>query len=241
MKRPIVLFVLAAFVVGLSQAQEFTIKRVELAGDKVNLYYDLIDSVKSRTYTIDLYSSKDNFISKLEKVSGDLGLEVKPGGNHKIVWNAKEELGSLFSGKIGLEVRGRVYIPFVRLEGLKVKYKKGKEFPMIWTGGTQQNILNFDLYKGDELEYSFANIANVGQTTFKFPKSVKPAKNYYFKVSDTRNKDQIVITSSFKIKRKVPLWLFVIPVGSAAYLVLTAPGSGSADMPDPLPPPGGGG
>jgi hypothetical protein len=219
-------------------AQEFSIKRLELDGDKVNLYYDLLDSIKGRTYTIDLYSSKDNFVSRLEKVSGDIGLEVKPGSNHKLTWNAKEELGSAFDGKVGFEVRGHVYIPFVRLEGLNKVYKRGKDYPFTWRGGTQQNILNFDLYNGDEKIYPFSNIANVGQTTINLPTSVKPGKNYYFKITDTKNKDQIVNSSYFSVKRKVPFLLKVIPFAAAIGISYNAilDKNENQDIPDPLNP-----
>jgi len=220
-------------------AQDFSIKRVELAGEKVNIYYDLLDSVKGRTYTIELFSSKDNFISRLEKVSGDIGLEIKPGGNHKITWNAKDEFGATFEGKVGLEVRGRVYIPFVRLDGLNKVFKRGKDYPLTWRGGTQQNILNFDLYKGSERIFPFSNRANVGQTTINIPTSVKPGKDYYFKITDSKNKDQIVNTGTFSIKRKTPLLLKVIPIlaiGGAASALGGGGSKGASSIPDPLSP-----
>ena len=237
--RTVVLILLITIITRTAvNAQEFSIKRLELDGDKLNVYYDLLDSVKGRTYTIDLYSSKDNFVSRLEKVSGDIGLEVKPGSNHKITWSAKEELGSAFDGKVGFEVRGHVYIPFVRLEGLNKVYKRGKDYPFTWRGGTQQNILNFDLYKGDEKIYPFSNIANVGQTTINLPTSVRPGKNYYFKITDTKNKDQIVNSSHFSVKRKVPFLLKIVPLAAAIGIISNAilNQNDSQDLPDPLSP-----
>lgn len=218
-------------------AQEFSITKVELAGDKVNIYYNLVDTVKSRTYTVELYASTDNFVSRLQKVSGDLGLEVRPGGNHKITWAAKEELGPVFDGKVGLEVRGRLYVPFVRVEGLSKVYKRGRKFPITWTGGTQQNVLNFDLYQGDEMVYPFSNIANVGQTELTIPTTVKPGDNYHFRITDNKNKDQIVNTPAFEVRRKVPLAAKVAPVlvvGGAIYL-LTGKTEDNT-IPDPVSP-----
>ena len=139
------LFLIGLLSAGTAVGQKFSIKRVEVAGDMVNLYYDLADTIVSRTYTISVFSSKDNYISPLAKVTGDLGLEVRPGGNKKITWNAKEELGADFEGKVGLEVRGRLYIPFVRLDGLNKTFKRTRPTEITWTGGTQQNILNFEI------------------------------------------------------------------------------------------------
>jgi hypothetical protein len=231
-------FLAAVLISGVSVAQQFSIKRVEVAGDQINLYYDLLDSIASRTYTITLSSSRDNFITPLQKVKGDLGLEVKPGSNKRIVWNAKEELGPDFDGKVGLEVRGRLYIPFVRLDGLNKTFKRLRPTEMTWTGGTQQNILNFDLYRGEDKITSFPNIANVGHYTMTIPTTVKPGKGYKFKITDSRNKDQIVYSAPFAITRKIPLLLKAIPVvlvGGAAYLLASGNKSPS-DLPDPIVP-----
>jgi len=220
---------------GLCCAQQFTIKRVEVAGDKVNLYYDLLDETAQRAYTVSLYSSRDNFISTLEKVSGDIGLEVRPGGNRKIVWNAKEELGSDFEGKVGLEIRGKVYIPFVRLDGLNKSFKRDKPYELTWTGGTQQNILNFDLYKGENKITTFPNIANVGHYTMTMPTAIKPGKGYKFKITDTRNKDQIVYSAPFVVKRKIPLLFKALPVamiGGGVYFLVSG-SQGEKEIPGP--------
>lgn len=222
----------------VAYSQKFTIRRVELAGDNINLYYDLIDSVASRTYTISVFSSRDNYVSTLDKVSGDVGLEVKPGGNRKITWKAKEELGPDFSGKVGLEVRGRLYIPFVRLDGLNTTFKRLRPTAITWTGGTQQNILNFDLYRGEEKITSFPNIANVGNFTITIPSTVKPGSGYRFKITDTKNKDQIVYSPPFAVKRKVSLLLKAVPVallGGAAF-ALSGGNKGPQNIPDPITP-----
>ena len=144
-------------------------------------------------------------------------------------------IGVDFEGKVGLEVRGRIYIPFVRLEGINKVYKRGKPFLLTWTGGTQQNILNFDLYKGDEKISPFSNIANVGQTELSIPTSVKSGKDYYFRITDSKNKDQIVNTQTFGVKRKVPLLIKAVPValvGLTVYL-LTNVNDGSSSITDP--------
>lgn len=231
------IIVLLLNTVSLAFSQQFTIRRVEVSGDKINLYYDLVDDLQ-RNYTIALYASRDNYISPLEKVGGDIGLEIKPGGNHKIVWSAKEELGADFEGKIALEVRGRVYIPFVRLDGLHKSFKRDKPYELTWTGGTQQNILNFELYKGESKVTTFPNIANVGHYTLTMPLSVKPGKDYKFKITDSRNKDQIVYSQPFGVSRKIPLLLKGVPIALVAGGVyfLTSGTKDSQNIPDPIVP-----
>ncbi|MBY0435325.1 MAG: GPI anchored serine-threonine rich family protein [Cyclobacteriaceae bacterium] len=231
MKKKILIILLSCTALAM-RAQEFTIKKVELDGTKINVYYDLVDSIAGRSYTINIYSSRDNFIAPLAKVTGDLGLEVRPGGNRKITWNAQEELGATFEGKVGLEVRGRLYIPFVRFSGFEdyKVLKRGKPYQLIWSGGTRQNVLNFDLYKNDEKIYTIPNVANVGNHEVIIPTSVKPGIGYKFKISDSKNKDEVVYTSSFMIKRKVPLLVKLLPVlglGAAATLLSSGGSSGT--------------
>jgi hypothetical protein len=210
-------------------AQVFTITKTERQGDNLILYYDLLDSISNRAYTINVYSSADNYINPLSKVSGDVGLEVKPGGNRKIIWRAKEELGPDFAGDLALEVRGKIYIPFVKLDGFNdyKNFKRLRNYKITWTGGRGNSVLNFDLYRGEKKIASFPNIANVGQYTVKFEGNIRPGNNYKLKVADAKNKDDVVWTDNFKIRRKTPLLLKVIPLLGLGYLATTLAGSSS--------------
>lgn len=224
-------------------AQEFAIKTVELTNDQVLLYYDLTDTTKNRTYSVFVYSSRDNFLSPLAKIAGDAGIEVKPGLNRKIAWNMREELGNAFDGEVELEIRGRMYVPFIRFVGFEDVEVRKRKTPFIvkWSGGTRQNILNFQLYKkasgGDKLVYTFPNAPNENEYKLELPTSVRPGKDYYFRISDSKNKDQVVLTPDFIVKRKVPLLLKVLPiavVGYAAYFLLSKADDGPKEL-EPAP------
>jgi len=220
----------------LLRAQDFTIIRVERSGANLMLYYNLIDSVRNRVYTVNLYSSADNYTSPLQKVTGDIGLEVKPGVNRKIIWSAKEELGSSFTGDVGLEVRGKVYIPFVKLDGFDdyKKFKRNRNYTITWTGGRGNSVLNFDLYRGETLIKAYPNIANVGYHTLKF-QGIKPGKNYRLKISDSKNKDDVVNSAPFKIRAKVPILVKLLPIAALGYLISTIEPTpeGDPDIVDP--------
>ena len=238
--KPIIVFML--WVITLPAiAQEFTIKKIELTGESIILHYDLIDTIKARTYTINVYASKDSYLAPLQKIKGDAGLEVKPGQNKKIVWNSKEELGATFRGDIELEVRGKAYIPFVKFEGFQDEQviKRGKAKTMTWSGGTRQNILNFSLYKGDEYIDVIPNVANSGSYDMIIPTSVKPGKGYYFLVSDSKNKDQVMKTNTFTVKRKVPLGLKLLPLAliAAIPLLVSDPSPSPSELDKPFDPP----
>ncbi|MFM8349175.1 MAG: hypothetical protein ACKOAR_14125 [Bacteroidota bacterium] len=230
-----VTFLLAALLcTSAAQAQQFVIDRMEQAGDDLIIHYNLSDSVSGRSYTVNLYSSTDSYINPLTKVTGDLGLEVKPGGNRQIIWHAREELGATFRGAVSLEVRGKVYIPFVKMDGLKDyrRFKLRKTYRITWTGGRENQVLNFDLYKGERKVSTFDNIANVGRYDLRFD-NVKPGRGYRFRISDVRNKDELVITDTFALRRKVPLLLKMVPLAAIA---LVWPKPGEEPIADPVKP-----
>lgn len=209
----------------VSNAQDIFIKRVELENEKVYLFYNLKDTTRGRNYTVNLYSSHDNFINPLQKLQGDVGLEVVPGDERKIEMNVKEEFGAEFEGKVAFELRAKVYIPFIRLEGFNdyKKFKRGKPYEIHWSGGRPQNVLNFELYKGENKITAFTNIANAGKYNLVFSPDTKPGSNYRFRISDSKNRDEVVNTGLFTIERKIPLLFKVVPavaVGSLLYFVL---------------------
>ncbi len=229
MKKLITIFSLVVATLPVA-AQQFTIKAIETTVDhNIVIHYDLIDTTKSRLYSVFVYSSVDNFIKPLTKLSGDAGIEVRPGNGKKIVWRSKDELPSTFNGEVELEVRGRVFVPFIRFEGFQDVLVRKRETPFTvkWSGGSRQNILNFQLYRRiegqDILAHTYQNVPNTSEYTLRIPRSVKPGDNYFFRISDTKNSDQVVTTPVFTVKRKISLGVkaaVVIGVGALVYLSL---------------------
>jgi hypothetical protein len=220
-------------------AQEFKITKVEMTPETIILHYDLIDSTKDRAYIVNVFSSRDQFVNPLQKLRGDFGIEVRPGLNKRIEWNSKEELGTEFEGGVELEIRGRIYIPFIKFENLVsgLSMKRGVKKKLTWSGGTKQ-YLNFNLYKNERPVEVFPNISNTHEYDLVLPMNIKPGKGYYFVVSDSKNKDQVMKSPAFQIKRKVPLALKAVP---AIILLGTMPlwgswfsGKKSNEIPLPL-------
>ncbi len=224
-----------------ARAQEFTINKLEVNSENLTIYYDLIDTVRARVYTIMVFSSKDNFLNPLQKVKGDVGLEVKPGVNRKIIWSAKEELGPTFKGEMELEVRGKVYIPFIKFNDFNTGriFKRGRPTALTWAGGTRQNILNFKLYKGEELITVIPNVANSGNYELVLPTFVKAGEGYHFIVADSKNRDQMMITPEFAVRRKYPLLLKALPIVLIGSLIpMLIPEPAPDEIESPFDPPG---
>ncbi|ADR21101.1 hypothetical protein MATR_12690 [Marivirga tractuosa] len=206
------------------QAQRVEIKEIYFEEAKIHILYKLEDSKNDRAYQINIYSSKDNFISPLQAVDGDVGVEIYPGDTKEIVWDPFEEFGQDFSDDINIEIRGRVYIPFVKLDDFNYEsLKRGKSYEITWTGGASSNILNIALYKGDTKVTVFSNIANVGEHTLYIPKKTEVGEDYRLRISDKNNKDDVVFSKEFAVKRRIPLALQIAPValvGAGVYFLL---------------------
>lgn len=196
--------------------QEVQITNIQMKGPDMIINYNLIDERIDRSYSMHLYTSLDNFIQPVEKVSGDVGVDISVGANKTIIWNVKDELET-FNDGIKVEIKGQVYVPFIELDGVEkgMILKRGNMTDIRWTGGRGDNILNVDLYQGDKLVRGLGELPNTGNAMLKIPSNVPPGKNYRYKISDERNRDEVVFSPSFEVKRKFPL---LIKAGSGITL-----------------------
>jgi Ser-Thr-rich glycosyl-phosphatidyl-inositol-anchored membrane family len=224
----------ATLVVALStSAQTVTIKKIELAGEKVIVHYDLEDNSPGREYQLSLYASKDNYSTPLTKVKGDVGAEVKPGTDRKIEWAVREEYGP-YKGKIALEIKGSVFVAFVKFQdfGTDRSYKRGKSYNLNLKSGSA-NPIHVELYKGSQRVGGEMNHPNNGAYSLSVPSNAKPGKDYRIKISDSKNSEAVVYSPYFKVKPKLPLLVKVLPVlaigGAVAALAGGSKGGGGEE------------
>src|SRR5687768_12635180 len=97
-----------------TNGQTVEIDWVQISGKEVVVHYNLDDENPIHAYTINLFSSGDNFASPLLKLSGDHSNEVKAGKDRQIRWRITEELGQ-YAGPIELEIRAKMYVPFMKM------------------------------------------------------------------------------------------------------------------------------
>lgn len=221
MKRALI----CAFLFFISMAgmsQNVVIKKIELAGAKVIVHYDLEDNNPNNEYQLNLFASKDNYATPLTKVTGDVGGELKPGANKKIEWSLIDELGG-YKGRLSLEIRGKVYVPFAKIQSFDVNkaYKRGKNMNLNWKAGST-NPIHIELFKGSQRIQGELNHPNNGSYLMTIPGNVKPGKDYRVKITDAKNSEEAVYTGYFKVTPKVPMLLKVLPVlvvgGAVAFL-----------------------
>lgn len=223
--KPFVIGAIVLCPLALS-AQKATIQKIELAGAYVVVHYDLDDNNPNNEYQINLYASKDKYSAPLTKVSGDVGPEVKPGVGRTIRWNLLEEYGN-YKGKLSLEVRGRVFVPFVKLRNFDAQkvYKRGKSYEVNWRPGNT-NPIHIELYKGTQKVSGELNHPNNGKSTISIDSHTKPGKDYRLKITDSKKLDEVVYSDYFRIAPKIPFLVKLIPaLGVAGGLAFVA-GSG---------------
>ncbi len=79
--------------------------RVEQVGDDVHIYYDLRGDADK--YKVTVRGSSDggrNYRLPMKTVSGDVGKDVRPGSNKKIIWKALKDAGELEGDEFVFEV-----------------------------------------------------------------------------------------------------------------------------------------
>jgi hypothetical protein len=227
--------------------QKIAVKKIEMAGDKIIVHYDLDDGNPNNEYQISLHSSRNAFNAPLAKVSGDVGADVKIGLNKKIIWNVKEELGP-YKGKLSLEIRGKVYVPIVRLNNIstKSKFKRGKSHTITWRAGNS-NAIHIELYKGGQRVSGELNQANNGSFNLFVPQHAAVGKDYSIRITDSRNAEAVVNSEPFSVTRKVPLLLKVVPILAVGGVIAVlasggggpkTPSGGNNETPEEIPTPG---
>lgn len=223
MRCLLTLYFFVLFIATPAFCQKVQINKVELAGEKIVVHYDLEDTTPGHEYLLNLYSSVDNFSAPLTKVTGDIGAEVKPGTGKKLEWAIRQELGG-YKGKISLEVRGKVYTPFVKLTNFNVSqsYKRGKSYPLEWKPGAA-NPIQIELFKGDQRISGESNQPNSGNYMLNIPPKAEKGDDYRLRITDSRNGDEVIYSKPFTVKPKIPLLLKVLPIvvvggGAAAFV-----------------------
>lgn len=213
-KRRALLTSVACFVLFNIRAQTVEIDWIELSGDKVVVHYNLDDTNTSRQYLVNLFTSKDNFTAPLTRVTGDVGTEVKPGKDRKITWDVTKELGA-FKGDLSFEVRGRIFVPFVRLTDFSEgkEFKRGKNYPITWTSGNKSGQVNIELFnEKNERVWGESNLPNSERFDWFVP-NVAKGEGYRLKFTNAKDRNDIQYSNPFSIKPKVPL---VVKIGGLA-------------------------
>lgn len=190
---------------------------------KAIIVYDLTGGRASQKYSLELFSSHNNFSTPLARLSGDFGKSTAGGMGKKIIWNAAEELGE-YHGDITFRVKGSLIIaPFAfttPAEGSSMR--RGKKANLAWDGGSPSQNVKLELFKGTERISAVTETQNSGQYTWSVPKGLTKG-SYTLKLTAEK---ESVTSKPFTVKSKMPLLLKIIPFVAVGGVV-AALGGGS--------------
>ncbi|RLD85161.1 MAG: hypothetical protein DRJ09_13245, partial [Bacteroidetes bacterium] len=133
MTKPIKYLLTALMLLPLfSFSQKVENVHFEQVGKQIYIYYDLIGK---GTYMVKVYCSTDESSSwgnPLQKVSGNVGFNIKQGNNKKIIWDVLKEKEKL-TGTINFKIEA---VPNI---GIEIVFVQGGTFQMGSSNGVGDN------------------------------------------------------------------------------------------------------
>lgn len=216
--------------------QKLIVTDIQVKEQVIIVSYNLEELPPGNELQVQLFSSIDNFISPLKKVSGDIGSTLEAGYNKSITWNYAEEYPG-YSGKISVEVRGKAFIPVARFRNVTggTIYKRGNNYGIDWKPGNNK-VVDIEVYQGSNRVQGESNINNSGNYNLQLLPTLKPGNNYRIKISDSRNPEEYVYSESFTVKRKIPLLVKAVPIAIIGILgVYTILNTSSAEKTSEIP------
>ena len=110
-------------------AQKIANVHSEQDGNNINIYYDLLSKKNNQNFNISVYCSTDGgktYGNALIGVSGDIGKNIVPGKNKKIVWNVFQDMNNL-NGDIVFNVKAEVIIFGIKDSLISIKEIKKRK------------------------------------------------------------------------------------------------------------------
>ena len=228
---PIALLLWFSFLLSNSYSQSIQNINAVFSGGKVTVSYDVVGGKPNQTYSVDLYSSHDNFASPLKRVTGDVGKDIRVGLGKKIIWDATTELGT-YSGQLTFKVKGEMHaLPLSfksPAEGGKIK--RGKNLNIGWEGGRPDQNVRLAVFKGNDQVVDLGEARNSGEFVWNIPKKFDKG-TYSVRLSSSQETKQ---SGFFTVKSKSPIMIIVLPVVAVGALVAVLAGGGG-EKEDQLP------
>lgn len=221
----ILLFFLAGIQVKGQTIENF---RQEIIGDEVNIYYDLIANIEGQIFQVILFcSDSSTYTQRLYFATGDVGKDVKPGKNKRIVWTNKDELTSYSLEDLTFEIKPNIQssaLYFIYPRDRATIFRRSTTEKIEWLGGDINENLVIELYRYDSRQLVISSTSNKGYTSWNIPVGLKPGLDYQLRMTVANKPSEPVFSSKFRIKRKIPTALKFIPagilLGTATYLIL---------------------
>ena len=209
-RMSIVIVFLCFLGVNMLGQQVSDVSASQLDEQTIRVKYNLQGEVPGQLYTVNLYSSTDQFNMPLEYVDGYVGENVEAGVNNFIDWDLGKELVA-FDGELSFEVRAELtFTPISMVFPEQTSIKRGRQHLITWKGTNTKENVDIQLLRDGTKVATITNTVNDGRYEWNVPFSTKPGKGYSVKVSSTSS-SQTDTGDEFAIRRKVPLLVKLVP------------------------------
>jgi len=173
-------------------AQSQTIENVafEFDGESISITYDLNHNNAEQKFTISLFSSHNNYQKPITLLTGEVGDNILPGIQKKVIWDVRNELPPYFDDELSIKVKALlIELPISQtiikekttLElkeeiGYRIKpfqntaYKKGSKLKLNWEGGATSDRIKIDLLKNNVFQQTLSQTKNTNAYMWKIPK-----------------------------------------------------------------------
>jgi hypothetical protein len=205
--------------------QTFRNIRVHKKEDKVIIVYDLVNEEAGSKVIVKIFASHDNFGAPLTGVTGDVG-EVLPGPNRRIEWSPDKVQNA---ETLTFQFKGDVIHGWNFTKPGNGKLRRGKKYQLRWVGGLPQDTVTLKFITPAQEEINITQSMNTGFYTWRVPKKLATGAGYVLRLSKGREvrEEQIIM------KRKIPTFIYAIPLMGAAIFLKGS--SGDTSKPGELP------
>lgn len=219
------------------QAQKVTnIRATQIESELVRISYDLQEEVPGQLFTVQLFSSANDFNLPLVYVQGEVGENIKAGIDKFIDWDISKELIA-FDGDLTFEVRALLTFSPVKLSyPVKGSISRGKTHTITWEGNNPNEDVDIELFRDRKKIGTIAKTTNDGSFEWDVPVTLKPGRGYSLKISSTSS-TQFDRGGKFNIRRRVPLLVKVVPLAAIVPAIIILSDGGGSTGPRILPTP----
>jgi len=243
--RIYIIFYILLFAPVTLYPQEFKNIIARIEKDNVIITYDLVYDNPDEKFRIAIFSSHNNYGTKLVNVTNDVGNNILPGDGKRIIWYYRNELPSDYEGNVQFRLVGEFIVP--RKPAIETivftspvadtKIRTGKSLRLKWEGGISETEYRLELYDGNDRKLDLKTIKNKNQYVWPVPKKFDKGESYTFRLTNLNDAEDLATSATFRIKGKSTAALIAVPVVVGAGIIYYLLSDGEMeDLPPPVEP-----